>query len=732
MLKNNLKAPRVSVMPSPEELKDFLASWGPCAFLDFEFNRTQDPLPNLVSCSLQWSDPEGNLTPVQEWWLHKDGTAQEDLRNALEALQEMGTTLVAYGAAAEARSIMALELDPHRFQVVDLYAEWRQLTHNNHECEYGYYFTKTGFRRYSVPPSMDKRRNVKGAHGKVGMGLVDCVGQVYGEFIDTVHKNKMRDLIISDLPEYDLTQRADIVSYCSSDIKYLPALFFSLTRRLKRATRGALSPEGIKDAQLRRGAYIVSIAKMERVGFPLDLDKIHALRKNYDLARDVILDDLVSNYYPFFLRERKRARDLVGTWTDKYSQFVKFVKERGLYDTWPRTVDGDTGKPTDRLSREDKVLSEYDGIPEIRAYRQARKLIDQLGWFKEPDRKKREKEGDFFDTVGADMRQRTFLGPYGTQTGRNAPKASRFLPAMSSWLRCIISPEPGWAICGIDWASQEFAIAAIMSKDPAMMAAYESGDPYLYFAIKAAAVTLADGDRWKKTKKLSKDQFKELSEAEIEKFHWVGGQRNLFKSTTLGLQYGMGADKLAVKLTVDTGRKVTVEEAKKLIALHKSVYPTYWKWLDRVSDYYEKKGVLKLWDGWCLLGDNDNFLSVRNFPVQGTGSVIMREAIRLAHQRGLHVMTPLHDALYILFQPELQPDAPDILSQCMDEAVRNVIGDAIRIRQDIDIHHHGEIWIEEKGEKYYQMLGKYLEPMPDKLDLRDQLQTTIFSHLEAV
>jgi hypothetical protein len=715
-------------MPSSEELKEFLASWGPCAFLDFEFNRSQDPTPNLVCCSLQWSNSEGSLTPVQEWWLHNDTKAQEDLRNALEDLQAMGTTLVAYGAAAEARSIMALGLDPHKLQVVDLYAEWRQLTFNNTECEYGYYFTPTGFKRYSVPPSKDKQKNTKGSHGKVGMGLVDCVGQVYGEFIDSTHKKVMRDLIISDLPDYDKSQRAEIVAYCSSDIKYLPALFFSLTRRLKRATRGILSSEGIKDAQLRRGSYIVSIAKMESVGFPLDLRKIHALRKNYDLARDVILEDLVTNHYPFFIRERKRVRDLMGTWTDKYSQFVRFTKERGLYASWPRTIDEDTGNPTDRLSREDKVLSEYDGIPEIHAYRQARKLIDQLGWFREPDGLKVKRDGDFFDTVGCDGRQRTFLGPYGTQTGRNAPKASRFILAMSSWLRCLITPEPGWAICTIDWASQEFAIAAIMSKDKAMMAAYKSGDPYLYFAIRAGAVAHVDGEWWKTEKKRAKKEDYLPMPEEQEKFHRISGLRNLFKSTTLGLQYGMGADKLAVKLTVDTGRKVTVGEAKKLITLHKSVYPTYWRWLDQVSVYYEKKGVLKLWDGWCILGDNDNFLSVRNFPVQGTGSTIMREAIRLAHQRGLLIMCPLHDAIYSLYQSASQPDAPDILSQCMDEAVRTILGDALEIRQDRDIHAHGDLWIEEKGEKYYRMLGRYLEPMEDKKDQLAVLQQSIFAH----
>jgi len=687
-----MNEPKTSTRATPDELREWLAAWGPCVFLDFEFNRTANPVPNLVSCSLQWSDADGNLSETLEWWLHNDLEAQADLRAALEWLRDQGSSFVGYGMAAECRSFQALGLDSHSFQIVDLYSEWRQLTHNNHECEYGVHFTPTGFRRVSTPPSFDKKKNT-GNHLRVGMGLTACVGQVFGEFIDSVHKIKMRDLIIEDRPLYTEDERAAIVRYCTSDIAFLPDLFRALHRRLLRATRRQLTEGEIRRAQLLRGSYIASVAKMESVGFPVNRAQILALRKNYDRAKDEILHDLVTNHYPFFVREKKTARDLRGHWVDKYSAFVQFVKDRGLYDTWPRVKDEETGLFKDRLSTEDKVLSQYDGVPELYAYRQASKLLKQLGWFREPDAAKLKKEGDFLESIGEDGRQRAFLGPFGTQTGRNAPKASRFIPAMSSWLRCLIQPPPGWVIYGIDWASQEFGIAAVLSGDRSMMEAYRSGDPYLYFAKKAGAVP-PDG---------TKARYK--------------AERDLFKATTLGLQYGMGKDKLAVKLTIDTGRRVTVEEADKLIQLHKKVYPTYWTWLDRISDYYQAKRCLKLWDGWALLGDNDNFLSVRNLPTQGTGSVIMREAIRRAHARGLLIISPLHDAIYGMCREEDQADHTATLGRCMDEAVRAVLGDKLEIRQDLAVHEHGHVWVEDKGEKYYKMLSKYLEPMDTEQDL---------------
>jgi DNA polymerase-1 len=46
----------------------------------------------------------------------------------------------------------------------------------------------------------------------------------------------------------------------------------------------------------------------------------------------------------------------------------------------------------------------------------------------------------------------------------------------------LIQPPPGCGIAYIDWQQQEFGIAAALSGDPLMLAAYRSGDPYLKVA----------------------------------------------------------------------------------------------------------------------------------------------------------------------------------------------------------------------------------------------------------
>jgi hypothetical protein len=90
--------------------------------------------------------------------------------------------------------------------------------------------------------------------------------------------------------------------------------------------------------------------------------------------------------------------------------------------------------------------------------------------------------------VGKDGRNRTLLSPFHARSGRNAPSNTKFIFGPSVWLRGLIRPPPGHSLAYIDWCQQEFGIAAALSRDPLMRAAYESGDCYLTFAKQAGAV----------------------------------------------------------------------------------------------------------------------------------------------------------------------------------------------------------------------------------------------------
>ena len=100
-------------------------------------------------------------------------------------------------------------------------------------------------------------------------------------------------------------------------------------------------------------------------------------------------------------------------------------------------------------------------------------------------------------------------------------RLGRFIFGPAVWLRSLIKPSPGFGLAYIDWAQQEFGIAAALSKDNLMIEAYLSGDPYLEFGKQAGIVP---------------------SHATKES-HRV--QREQFKACVLAVQYGMGAKSLA-------------------------------------------------------------------------------------------------------------------------------------------------------------------------------------------
>lgn len=184
----------------------------------------------------------------------------------------------------------------------------------------------------------------------------------------------------------------------------------------------------------------------------------------------------------------------------------------------------------------------------------------------------------------------------------------------------------------------------------------------------------------------------------------------------LGISYLMAKVALSKKLTADTGVRHTPEDAEKLINLFFEVYPDYAKWIDFTTYDYARKGHLKLLDGWVMFGDNPNFRSVSNCPIQGAGGCILRKAIQLSQDAGLKVIIPLHDALYIEY-PTAHRHKPDMLAEAMHQAFTHYFDGeqkewAGAIRQDIDIW--GPDWTEGKWETLAKRSAKtqkiYIDP----------------------
>jgi DNA polymerase I len=168
----------------------------------------------------------------------------------------------------------------------------------------------------------------------------------------------------------------------------------------------------------------------------------------------------------------------------------------------------------------------------------------------------------------------------------------------------------------LDYSAQEVGIMAALSGDPAMIADYQSGDPYLEFG--------------KRSKLIPPDAGKN---------HEL---RNACKVVVLGINYGMTPYGIAAK----TGKSLLW--AREVHARHRSAYPVFTKWLGDVVAQAKFDQTICSPFGWPLAITGDTATrTIMNFPAQASGADMMRLAAIAATESGIAVCAPVHDAFWV-------------------------------------------------------------------------------------
>jgi DNA polymerase I len=206
-----------------------------------------------------------------------------------------------------------------------------------------------------------------------------------------------------------------------------------------------------------------------------------------------------------------------------------------------------------------------------------------------------------------------------------------------------------------------------LSGDLAMQEAYRSEDPYLAFARQAGAVP---PDATKKTH---------------------GPTRELFKQCVLAVQYGMGPASLACRI----GQAPVV--ARDLLRAHRETYQSFWRWSDASLDHAMLAGELRTVFGWHIhVGKNPNPRSLRNFPMQGNASEMLRLACCLATERGIEICAPVHDAVLICAPlNHLESDIAQMRA-AMAEASRVVL-DGFELGTDAHVVKYPDRYMDSRG-----------------------------------
>ena len=230
-----------------------------------------------------------------------------------------------------------------------------------------------------------------------------------------------------------------------------------------------------------RGAFMMEIERMRWRGIPIDMPTYRLAEQRAPIVVSKMRTEL----------NRKLGAEVYFQNVFKRATMFQVMQRNRI----PIPVDPKTGN----LSCATKLIkSMIETYPLLKHYYEDKRMIDAVKNLKLE--------------IGADGRNRSWLNPFGTKTGRNNPSTNRALFGLPHTMRSLMKPPPGMAIAQVDYGNQEAGIAAFLSGDSTAIADYLSGDLYEKFAATSLGI---------------------LGPTEQ--------QRQIYKAMVLGRIYGKGA-----------------------------------------------------------------------------------------------------------------------------------------------------------------------------------------------
>ena len=131
--------------------------------------------------------------------------------------------------------------------------------------------------------------------------------------------------------------------------------------------------------------------------------------------------------------------------------------------------------------------------------------------------------------------------------------------------------------------------------------------------------------------------------------------------------------------------------------------------MDSILNYADLNGYIDTVFGWRLnLGPDTRPTTLQNFPCQANGAEMLRLACSMAHEAGLQICAPVHDA--ILLQSPVETLERDVaqLREIMTEAGRIVL-DGYPVRTDAEIVRARDRYMDKRGEDMWRMVMELLQ-----------------------
>lgn len=598
--------------------------------IDFEYNHKDNKFINPVCVAID----------DKTFWLLNDEQTNE-FKEYLSMIE--GEILISHASSlAEIPCCMVLGIEPEKYVWFDTMCTEKRLQFFIGKGEQGYSLLET-LQRYGLAHSYSKEQ-----------------------------KEDLRNLIINgDCLEY---RKFEILDYCAEDIAELKQLATLQIQKLEHQLEmdykiDVATLKEVKDSTEsllnkfigKQSTTNITTARMYFNGFDVDYNKIKQLsdpRLIYLLKQN--LNTLIPGVFnEFGIKKDDVVRDFIMSEDSDAFDWFK-------YHGYLTPSDGKISLKNDYLS---EYLSEHKGISDkLDTFRQVSKVIKASAGF--------QKEGDsnwitpnlFSDGMHCNASE------FGTVTTRYTPKPSKgWIPGMGKALRGLLKPEnKNEAYFALDFNAQEIWVIGQLSKDKKLLQTYESNDIYMSIAQNMG---LYPQDLPIPTEQQrSEDWFKPYKKL-----------RQKIKGMVLGLNYGMSNRSFAKRNNIDE------VEASDLIEKYNQTYFKKNDWTNSITNYFENKGTLFVGSDVCIKhynyseSKNKNKRQAMNYPVQCIGASITREALRLAFERGISPVFPVHDEIYFKTTLDKLENDVQIARNCMIDAAFNAIGNTALLKYPIKV-----------------------------------------------
>ena len=224
------------------------------------------------------------------------------------------------------------------------------------------------------------------------------------------------------------------------------------------------------------------------------------------------------------------------------------------------------------------------------------------------------------------------------------------IPREKAFRECFTAP-PGRSLIVSDYSQIELRVAAQISRDARMLAAYQAGeDLHLLTASHLAGKPMALVSRQ---------------------------ERQAYKAVNLGLIYGMGAEGLRETARQSYGVDMPLEQAALFRRRFFETYRGIYEWHQRIKSAGTR-------EGHTLTGRRFPFrpeagLPERsNLPVQGTAADIIKKALGLLVSRldpETWIVAVVHDEILLECPADRAHEAAALLRSTMEEAANAILPD---------------------------------------------------------